>query len=706
MGWLPEISLKPSKIIESFKGRTKALSLSGDAKKYAEAIMELHNKFYILGKSGPFSLETSYVNIKLKEQPRNILRMSTEELIKWEKRYKKEQKIEHERVDAVELINEHPQLIILGKPGSGKTTFLKHLALQSLKGGLKVKRLPVYIPVKNWLDSEHDSLIDFMVSDFEVYYGFPGARKFIEDTLHNGQVLFLLDSMDEASASPGFNRMQKQLSEFVEMYDNNRFVISCRRGAYNQYFTGFVESELCDFEDGQVAAFSQLWFGKDNGEQFLTELRKEDNTPAQELARTPLSLNLLCLAYERDNKLPTTHAELYEKGLGALLKSWDENKRTDYSKTYHTLDVADKKNLFSRLAWSWYKADRCLVPEQEVKESIASYLGDLPGAREEALILDSKGALNAIETQHGILIQKKKGAYAFSNFSLQEFYSALYLKENLDIIYEILLQLDKRRWREVFLFISSMLSQKNTDRLLLLMQTQIKALMRQNPKIIKIVSWAAQKANSVQSACHPIALRTFYLDLARDLNLERALKRANILDEALLPSKDSGLDDKLDLDRGLDSDLAQARLLALTIARDINNDLNLARDRALERDLEYACARAIPFFIDLDRVDLDNAIKKAQELKLEDLQKALNELKSQQPGKKSHWRDWQSWAEDLRRIMLKYRDLGHDFELSEKESGLLTDCLYVNKLIIDCMQDSRVSSEVKEQITRTLLTPD
>ncbi|MEO0768774.1 MAG: hypothetical protein AAFY72_04975 [Cyanobacteria bacterium J06649_4] len=45
--------------------------------------------------------------------------------------------IREERVPGLKAVEQHAKLLILGKPGAGKTTFLKHLAVQCVEGRFK-----------------------------------------------------------------------------------------------------------------------------------------------------------------------------------------------------------------------------------------------------------------------------------------------------------------------------------------------------------------------------------------------------------------------------------------------------------------------------------------------------------------------------------------------------------------------------------------
>ena len=56
-------------------------------------------------------------------------------------------------VPVVELLQRHAGLVILGDPGSGKTTFLKHLTVRVATGGHPERRLPVLTPLSAYANA-------------------------------------------------------------------------------------------------------------------------------------------------------------------------------------------------------------------------------------------------------------------------------------------------------------------------------------------------------------------------------------------------------------------------------------------------------------------------------------------------------------------------------------------------------------------------
>jgi len=59
-------------------------------------------------------------------------------------------RITEKPVPGLEAIKKYPKLMILGKPGSGKTTFLKYLAIQCIAGEFPTHLVPIFVTLKNF----------------------------------------------------------------------------------------------------------------------------------------------------------------------------------------------------------------------------------------------------------------------------------------------------------------------------------------------------------------------------------------------------------------------------------------------------------------------------------------------------------------------------------------------------------------------------
>ena len=68
-------------------------------------------------------------------------------------------RIKQTRVSGLAAVKRHSRLMILGKPGVGKTTFLKYLAIQCNRGEFAETKIPIFIPLKKFAETKEQPSI-------------------------------------------------------------------------------------------------------------------------------------------------------------------------------------------------------------------------------------------------------------------------------------------------------------------------------------------------------------------------------------------------------------------------------------------------------------------------------------------------------------------------------------------------------------------
>ena len=110
-----------------------------------------------------------------------------------------------EGVDLFPYVAAHTRCIILGGPGTGKTTLMKSLIMNMLAGTAHEAlndKIPVFIVLRKLAKEEHN-VRDAIIAAFESHH-FPGADKFVDSALAQGKMLIVLDGLDEVGASRAF----------------------------------------------------------------------------------------------------------------------------------------------------------------------------------------------------------------------------------------------------------------------------------------------------------------------------------------------------------------------------------------------------------------------------------------------------------------------------------------------------------------------
>jgi predicted NACHT family NTPase len=611
--------------------------------------------------------------------------------------------IKEKRIPGLDAVENHHKLMILGKPGAGKTTFLKHLAIECIGGAFQPHCVPIFITLKDFAETDdRPNLLAFIHGLLHlprpVGVGNAQIQSSTLQIFENGRALILLDGLDEVHEAD-ISRVLKQIQQFADLYPHNVFVITCRIAAREYIFQQFTEVEVADFDDAQIANVSSKWFRAKQDEvkatRFLEQL--DHNPPIRDLASSPLLLTLLCLVFEDSGDFPTSRAELYQAGVDVLLKKWDTKRNIERYQVYKKLSLKRKEDLLSQIAWRTFAAGNYFFKQKDIEQQIREFIEHLPGASndEETLNLDSEAVLKSIEAQHGLFVERARGIYSFSHLTFHEYFAAQEAKEKVYLT-PLTEHLTERRWREVILLTVSMLP--GADSLLSAMQQTIDSLLVGEETLQQVLGWAQQKADSVHTPYKPAAIRAFYLALA--LNLDHAVYFT--LDRDIDINIDLDLDLDLDLDHAIALALHRGHILALDHTQIHEDGHALALAHGLARDLDHAqnLARDLSLILALDNhSDL--------QLKLEKLSALLPDTGNTWNAQHKWWQDQgTAWIEQLRTVMIEHRNIGHDWQLSEAQTQRLQQYYEANKLLVDCLNsDCYVSRTVREEIEATLLLP-
>ncbi len=104
--------------------------------------------------------------------------------------------IHHERVPGLEAVERYDKLMILGKPGAGKTTFMKRLATLCNHGEFQSHRIPVFVTLKEFAEAPGQPDLKAYITNQWRSCGIKKAHA-VTEVLRQGRSLVLLDGLDE-----------------------------------------------------------------------------------------------------------------------------------------------------------------------------------------------------------------------------------------------------------------------------------------------------------------------------------------------------------------------------------------------------------------------------------------------------------------------------------------------------------------------------
>ncbi len=611
--------------------------------RYDARIVKDYGQIRIFGQTTPKSLKDVFTDVYVLDTPTAYRRFDPAALAEHLWNEDRGLSFRHqERRPGEQLLSQGSKFYILGKPGAGKTTFLKHLAVREAqrgKWGPSLGKIPIFVSLKQFGDTSQ-SLFGFIVDEFAVC-GFPDAAPFVETLLKSGKALVLFDGLDEVSKSEERDRrgeVTQMLAQFARQYGDCHIVVTCRIAAVDYTFEpAFIYLEMADFAPDQVDAFVRAWFwdesDKDKGvalaQGMLAALELPEHKGIRDLSRNPLLLTLLCLNYAETLSFPARRVEIYEEALDALLKKWDSSRRIQRGGLYKTLSLGRKRQMFARIAFDAMALGEVVLPQADLERRLVQYLANVPELP-DAIDIDGEAVLREIVAQHGVLVEQARGLFSFAHLTFQEYYAARYIADSAgsDALDVLLGHTGDDKWREVFLLTASLLA--DASAFLTGFEGALHRLAANLPQLVAWLNWIDKQALGSRAAYRRPAIRVFYvraLAFALDSELDRdpfrlRPHRMDLISE-LDNELDSELDRDLDLARGLiialDSELDQARKRILDLCEQQGRaDLHAAIAALAMHDMEATVDRWRRYETELEQViEASGALTRYRQLEAE-----------------------------------------------------------------------------------------
>ena len=336
------------------------------------------------------------------------------------------------RVPTVEILRQHPHVLISGSPGSGKTTLVAYLAVQAAQSKLFCsedgrERLPFVLTVRSFTTGSITPKTIASLSDCDI--------KLVQGALKIDRAILFVDGIDEAPERLA-KQILKSLTRFRKSYPKTPIVVTSRPvGVRGEVLPGFARVELLALTHDEVETFIDKWclaaelsVGKStftaesDGQEAAGDLKQRlaQSHHIQRLVETPLLATILCVVHRfLGHRIPEHRVSLYEKCTDVLLYEWDRSK-LGHTALVGELDARAKRALLSGLAYRMHTQEQAEIPEVEVIDQFEQALPDLGKPADEA-----RQIVAEIRDRSGILIERRPGYFAFSHLVFQEYLTAL-----------------------------------------------------------------------------------------------------------------------------------------------------------------------------------------------------------------------------------------------------------------------------------------
>jgi formylglycine-generating enzyme required for sulfatase activity len=258
---------------------------------------------------------------------------------------------------ALEALANRRQMLLLGGPGSGKTTFLRHVALNCADrwlgnpdgdlGALSAlgdHLFPLVVTLRRFAPSldpaaepHHRELVAHLQNLLNCDQAPPTYWPTVRQRLHDGRAILLLDGYDEV------DRERRPLvagiiQDFLDYFPKTPLLITCRTRAYRAEETPRLSLPAVSLDylsPQRIQDFASAWYNemarldarydqqwaKQRASALVGAVQTRE--PLGDMAHTPLLLTMMARVNARKT-LPGSRAELYSDVLDQLLWEWEK----------------------------------------------------------------------------------------------------------------------------------------------------------------------------------------------------------------------------------------------------------------------------------------------------------------------------------------------------------------------------------------------
>ncbi|MCI3935805.1 NACHT domain-containing protein [Chryseobacterium aahli] len=322
-------------------------------------------------------------------------------------------------------------IIILGDPGAGKTTTIKHICQILLTDQIEIKyQFPILIYLRDITDGE--SIYSKLKSIFGIEIATKDEKKinslenvslrekYVNTYINSFNCIIILDGLDEVKPRR-LDNFYNEIKSLMLNLTSSLVVLTSRSASYNYHIENSVEYEICELNENQINEFIDKWFTLPEDAEIFKE--KLYTSKFLDLSLRPLTLAHLCAIFEKTRKFYDKPKSIYKKLVRLLIEEWDEQRRILRESIYADFDNDRKFDFLAHFAYDLtISYSNKIYSEDDFKKTYERIYKSFELPKNENLKV-----IKEIEEHNGIIIKSSYDSYEFVHKSMQEYLAAEYI---------------------------------------------------------------------------------------------------------------------------------------------------------------------------------------------------------------------------------------------------------------------------------------
>ncbi len=345
--------------------------------------------------------------------------------------------------DVSKLFEKTNYITVIGNAGSGKSTIVKYLFLDSVSRKFKI---PIKVELR-YLNDYKSSISDYIFDEIFLFHKLGFSKEIIDRLLNSGSFIFFFDGYDEINSNKK-EQVTNDIDQFVNRYSSNCYLITSRPYTNIDTLPLFSNYIVCDLLDTEIPAFVKKQIPDSENElaeKMIKAISQIDNRSYRTFLSNPLLLSMFILTYQSYSEIPQKRSDFYKQVFDTLYSVHDSVSKLSFVREKQSgLSKERFEDLLKLFSFISYFEEKFLY-QPEYLESKFTFIKE----KKKSLSFDNQKVIEDLQVAIGIL-NKEGVEYTFPHRSLQEFFAANYISSlsdaNKQAIYSKIKSTINKRW--------------------------------------------------------------------------------------------------------------------------------------------------------------------------------------------------------------------------------------------------------------------